>query len=62
MTSVEFIREAVQNKTGKNAGLRSVCFNGKRHDRQTGRLDEYVKPQFQKYVATDFSRIRGSTP
>src|SRR2546426_8618167 len=38
----------LQNKTGKNAGLRSVWFNGKRHDRQTGRLDEYVKPQFQK--------------
>jgi len=60
MTSAEFIREAVQNKTGKNAGLRSIWFNGKRHDRQTGRLDEYVKPQFEKYVATDFSRISGS--
>ena len=58
MTSAEFIEEAVQNKTGKNAGLRSIWFNGKRRDRQTGKLDEYVKPQFVRYVASDFSRIR----
>lgn len=51
MTSQEFINHAVQNKTGKNVGLRSVWFNGRR------RGQEYVKPQFEKFVAHDFRRI-----
>lgn len=57
MTSAEFDREAVRNKSGKNVGLRSIWFNGKRRDRSAGRTIEYTKPQFEKYVATDFSRI-----
>ena len=28
MSSKEFIAESVQNKTGKNAGKRSIWFNG----------------------------------
>ncbi len=57
MTSEEFDREAVKNKTGKNIGLRSVWFNGKRKNKQTGIVEEYCKPQWEKYIATDFSRI-----
>ena len=57
MTSREFIRESVQNKTGKNVGLRSIWFNGTRHDKSTREVLEYTKSQFEKYVATDFSRI-----
>lgn len=57
MSSQEFISEAVQNKSGKNAGKRSIWFNGKRRDKQTGRMIEACKPQFQKYLATDFSRL-----
>jgi hypothetical protein len=57
MTSEEFDREAVKNKTGKNIGLRSIWFNGKRKSKTTAMREEYCKPQWEKYVATDFSRI-----
>lgn len=62
MTSDEFIAEAVQNKNGKNAGKRSIWFNGTRRNRQTGQVEEYCKPKFQKYLATDFSRLREVQP
>jgi hypothetical protein len=58
MTSEEFIREAVQNKTGKNAGKRTIWLNGSRRNKATGQMEEYTKPQFEKYVVNDFSRIR----
>jgi hypothetical protein len=58
MTSDEFIREAVQNKTGKNAGKRTIWFNGRRRSKATGQMEEYTKPQFEKYAVKDFSRIR----
>ena len=58
MTSEEFVAAAVQNKTGKNAGKRSVWFNGKRKNSITGEREEYCKPQWTKYLVTDFSRIR----
>jgi hypothetical protein len=57
MTSEEFDREAVRNKSGKNIGKRSIWFNGKRKNRATGAVEEYTKPQWQKYVALDFQRI-----
>jgi hypothetical protein len=57
MTSKEFIAESVQNKTGKNAGLRSIWFNGKRRSKVNGCVEEYCKPQWEKYVAKDFHRI-----
>lgn len=57
MTSREFIEEASQNKTGKNAGKRSIWFNGYKMNRETGVKEEYVKPQFEKYVETDFQRL-----
>jgi hypothetical protein len=56
MTSAEFDREAVANKKGKNVGLRSIWFNGKRQDGKGG-YTEHCKPQWKKYLATDFSRI-----
>jgi len=58
LTSEEFIKEAVQNKTGKNAGKRSIWFNGKKKDKTTGKAVEYCKKQFEKYVAKDFSRLK----
>lgn len=58
MTSKEFLKEAYQNKNGKNAGLRSIWFNGKRTNKETGKKEEYVKPQFEKFVQKDFSRIQ----
>jgi hypothetical protein len=62
MTSEEFIAESVQNKTGKNAGLRSIWFNGKKKNKTTGGYDEHIYPRFQQYVATDFTRILGEPP
>lgn len=60
MTSEEFDREAVKNKTGKNIGLRSVWFNGKRTNHATGKREEYCKPQWEKYLAKSFERIAGN--
>lgn len=58
MTSEEFISEAVQNKTGKNKGKRSIWFNGKKTDKTTGKKIEYCKKQFEKYIAADFERLK----
>jgi hypothetical protein len=57
MSSVEFIKEAVQNKSGKNKGKRSIWFNGKKKNKGTGEVIEYCKKQFEKYIATDFKRL-----
>lgn len=57
MTSEEFIQESNQNKSGKNVGLRSIWFNGKRTDRKTGEKSEYIKERYQRYVIQDFSRL-----
>ena len=54
MTSEEFIKESVQNKTGKNKGKRSIWFNGKNTKNQT----EHCKPQFEKYIAKKFDRLK----
>jgi hypothetical protein len=51
MTSNEFIQHAIQNKSGKNVGKRAIWFNGMKDGK------EYVKPQFEKFVALDFRRI-----
>jgi hypothetical protein len=61
MSSAEFIEQAVQNKSGKNAGKRSIWFNGKKTDKATGKLIEYPYPKFEKYRALDFSRFRQVT-
>jgi len=57
MSSKEFIHEAVQNKTGKNKGKRSIWFNGRKKDKPSGEIVEYCKKQFEKYIATDFQRL-----
>jgi hypothetical protein len=40
LSSQEFLKESVQNKTGKNAGKRSIWFNGKNTKTQS----EHCKP------------------
>ncbi len=57
MSSEEFLDECVTNKNGKNAGKRSIWFNGNRTDKSTGIKNEYCYPKFDKYKATDFSRF-----
>lgn len=58
MSSEEFIKESVQNKTGKNVGLRSIWFNGKRKDKVTGEYTEHAHERFKKYIVTDFSKFK----
>jgi hypothetical protein len=58
MSSKEFIKESVQNKNGLNKGKRGIWFNGK----NTKNNSEHVKPQFQKYVVNDFSRLINDNP
>jgi hypothetical protein len=55
ISSKDFINESVQNKTGKNKGKRSIWLNGTKTNKQTKQKIEYPKPQFEKYIAKDFS-------
>ena len=54
LSSKEFNKEAVRNKSGKNIGKRSIWFNGKK----TKENIEHCKPQFKKYLSTEFSRFK----
>jgi len=58
MSSQEFIKESRQNKSGKNKGKRSIWLNG----RNTKKNIEHVKPQFEKYLITNFNRIIEENP
>lgn len=51
MSSEEFLDECATNKNGKNAGKHTIWFNGTKGGK------EYCKPQFEKYIAKDFSRF-----
>jgi hypothetical protein len=57
LSSEEFIAEAAQNKTGINAGKRSLWLNGVRKNKKTGEREEYLKERYHKYVCRDFSRL-----
>ena len=50
LSSQEFVDNAVQNKTGKNKGKRSIWFNGK----DTKNKTEHPKPQWDKFLHTNF--------
>ena len=58
LSSKEFIKESNQNKQFKNIWKNSIWFNGKNKKEQK----EHVKPQFEKYLATDFNRIINDNP
>ncbi|SFS49892.1 hypothetical protein SAMN02910357_01095 [Succinivibrio dextrinosolvens] len=55
MSSEEFLKECVTNKTGKNAGKHSIWFNGMRTNSQTGKKEEYCKERYFDYIKKDFS-------
>jgi hypothetical protein len=57
MSSKKFVAEAVQDKSGKNKGKRTIWFSGRKTNRKTGECIEHCKPQFQRYVAQDFTRL-----
>jgi hypothetical protein len=56
-SSEEFLKHSVVNRSGRNVGLRSVWFNGRRLDPSSRKSVEYVKPQWERFVASNFSRI-----
>ncbi len=58
LSSKEFINNSHQNKNGKHKGKLSIWFNGKNTKDQT----EHVKPQFEKFLVNDFSRILYDNP
>lgn len=58
LSSKEFIKEAFQIKTGKNAEKRTLKLSGVK----TKLNIEYVLPQFEKYVFSDFKRILNENP
>ena len=58
MSSKEFIENSHQNKQGKNTGKRVIWFNGKSSKKHT----EHCKPQFEKYLESNFSRIINDNP
>ena len=57
MTSAEFIEESHQNKKGKNAGKRSIWFNGNRRDKKTGVVGPNPKPRFERFRQEAFERL-----
>lgn len=57
LNSEEFIEESTPNLNGKNAGLRTIKFNGCRAERETGMKKPYVKDRYLKYVIEDFSKL-----
>lgn len=58
LSSREYLACSHQNKNGKNAGKRSIWFNGK----NTKALSEHTKPQFEKFVTKNFDRILKDDP
>ncbi len=57
LSSEEFLKECVTNKTGKNVGKHSIWFNGNRINKETRKKQEYCKVKFKKYICNDFSRF-----
>ncbi|MBU4271343.1 MAG: hypothetical protein KKE86_10055 [Planctomycetes bacterium] len=60
MTSDEFIENSHQNMSGKNKDKRSIWFNGRKKDKATGKMIEYCKKQFEKYIAPDYRRLKSN--
>jgi hypothetical protein len=62
LSSKEFLEEAVQNKTGANAGKRTLWLNGVRKNKVTGEREEYIKERYIPYLCRDFSRLLAVAP
>ena len=50
LSSEDFIKEAGQNKSGKNKGRRTIWFNGK----STKSNKEHAYPRYDKYLSNNF--------
>jgi hypothetical protein len=60
MSSEEFLNEAYMYSGGKSQGTRRIKFDGRRKNKSTGEHEAYCLERFQKYIATDFSRLNSS--
>lgn len=60
MNSLELVNLASRNSSGKNKGKYTINFHNVRKG-QAGVLRAYPRPCLEKYIATDFSRIRENT-
>ncbi|NKX14541.1 hypothetical protein [Bacillus cereus] len=58
ISSEDFVKESVLNKSGKNIGKRSIKFNGTRTEKKTGEKYEYLKERYEKYVVKDFNMFK----
>jgi hypothetical protein len=58
LSSIEFIKESRQNKSGNNEGKRSLKLNGI----NTKAKKEHTLPQFIKYEVKNFNRILNENP
>lgn len=59
LSSSEFIEYSHENKEGANIGKRSIWFNGKRKNKQSGELEEHIHERFHQFEAVghDLSRL-----
>lgn len=62
LTSKEFVAEAIQNRAGKHAAKRTICFGGVRKNSATGEREPYCLKRWNKYRAEGFDRIRNAVP
>jgi hypothetical protein len=58
LSSKEFLKEAIELKSGNSIDKKTIKFNGK----NTKLNQEHVLPQFEKYVVTNFNRILTENP
>jgi len=58
MSSEDFLKECVTNKTGKHAGKHSIWLNGNKTNPSTDQKEAYPNPRFNKYIKKDFSVFR----
>jgi len=61
LSSREFLQASSANKSGKNKGLRTLSLNGRKKDRASGRVVEFCRPQFARFVVSSFERLAGGT-
>lgn len=55
MSSEEYLKECI---TLKSTGRHNIWFSGRRTNKETGKVEEFIKPRFEKYVERDFSRFK----
>lgn len=57
MSSEEFLSEIRPIPSGRNAGKRSIKFNGYKTNKAKGKREEYALDRYAKYECADFARF-----